>query len=385
MLPTGRDLRFALLRAFSATAPALAARSNVFTAEADWSTVASEIIEPEPRRSERMLSEADQRRLSRSLTRELQQCGEIHRDSVWRYEVGVFDDAMVLGHNGQAVETPTKTSITPVDRKMARAAVLSERRIEGIALNFVHRRDGLPNYFHLLTHRMVMQRDLIEICLERFDAPITVLVRKNGSSVESVFRREIERRFPRVRIDEVEPNERVVPDRTIQARVTKNCGFRDPYSAQSIDDLREMFFSAYGLTPTAHGERHLFVSRKDARIRNILNEDALYERLAPFGYERIRPGDLSHEEQVRTFSEAGSIIGPHGAGLSNLIFMPLNGRVLEIFGGDYVQGEYLWLSFLRGLDYDFVVINEDHAHQDFRMSDFELDAVVAKLMHPISA
>lgn len=77
----------------------------------------------------------------------------------------------------------------------------------------------------------------------------------------------------------------------------------------------------------------LFVSRRDARVRRLLNEDALEAALAPLGFVTVVPGAMTVREQVRRFSRARVIVGAHGAAFGNLMFAPAGAKVLEINSG----------------------------------------------------
>ena len=78
--------------------------------------------------------------------------------------------------------------------------------------------------------------------------------------------------------------------------------------------------------------------------------------LAPLGFEVIDPGALSPAEQVRAFAEAECIVGPHGAGLTNLAFAAPGAAVVELFARDYVN-ECFWAlaSTVEGLRYRYLV------------------------------
>ena len=76
-------------------------------------------------------------------------------------------------------------------------------------------------------------------------------------------------------------------------------------------------------------KRDIYVSRADATLRPMLNEDALTSRLEAMGFEIVVLGRLSFEEQVATFSQAHTVVGPRGAGMTNLIFAPRGCRVIE--------------------------------------------------------
>jgi hypothetical protein len=77
------------------------------------------------------------------------------------------------------------------------------------------------------------------------------------------------------------------------------------------------------------GNRRLYVSRSDARRRKVLNESELEPVLHEFGFEIARPDNLSLAEQIDLFSGCSVLMGIHGAGLTNCLFMPGGGDVVE--------------------------------------------------------
>jgi hypothetical protein len=78
-------------------------------------------------------------------------------------------------------------------------------------------------------------------------------------------------------------------------------------------------------------EKRIFISRNDARIRRVLNEDDVFDLFKPFGFKRYVLGSLSLLEQMSLFNGADIIVASHGAGLTNLIFSKPGTRVIEFF------------------------------------------------------
>jgi capsular polysaccharide biosynthesis protein/Flp pilus assembly protein TadD len=79
--------------------------------------------------------------------------------------------------------------------------------------------------------------------------------------------------------------------------------------------------------------KRLYVSRRDASLRRLVNEDELVAELRKFDFELIVPGQMTVEGQARTFAEAAIIVGPHGSGLTNMVFAPSRASVVELTAG----------------------------------------------------
>lgn len=104
---------------------------------------------------------------------------------------------------------------------------------------------------------------------------------------------------------------------------------------------------------TAGGRRRLFVSRAGAASRRIVNEAEIEPALAARGFELVDPAAMSIAEQVALFSQASAVVGPHGAGLTNLLFSAPGTEVVEIFAAPAAQGvsNYRVLASHLGLPY----------------------------------
>jgi hypothetical protein len=88
--------------------------------------------------------------------------------------------------------------------------------------------------------------------------------------------------------------------------------------------------------------RRVFVSRKDASSRRILNGDSVEQEFLSRGFEVLSLTGLPAAEQIRIFAAAGWVAGLHGAGLANILFAPSAAKVLEIIP-PFVATEAYWL------------------------------------------
>jgi hypothetical protein len=113
--------------------------------------------------------------------------------------------------------------------------------------------------------------------------------------------------------------------------------------------LRERFASR------SRAQKKLYVSRRDASTRRIVNEDDLVRELVPFGFEVVSLVKMRFSEQIHLFSDAAIILGPNGAGLTNSLFAPPGATVVELFSRNYVNGAIWALANVCGHKYGLLV------------------------------
>lgn len=103
--------------------------------------------------------------------------------------------------------------------------------------------------------------------------------------------------------------------------------------------------------PVAKPRRRLYVSRRDARFRRLINEAELLDLLVPLGFEVVLPGQMSFKEQVACFAEAEIIVAVMGAALTNMVFAPGHATIIALL--PVTMGDlFFWgLACLKGQRY----------------------------------
>jgi hypothetical protein len=141
-------------------------------------------------------------------------------------------------------------------------------------------------------------------------------------------------------------------DRLVLSTHTRYSVLQSPRAVEwlvnRIRTERPALFDADGESPS-----RIYISRSDADQRRVANESELLNHLEEECFERYVLSDLTFEEQISLFSNAEVIIGPHGAGLVNMIFAD-SPHVVEIFG-DYTNPCYYCLSTGLGYEYTSIV------------------------------
>jgi len=104
------------------------------------------------------------------------------------------------------------------------------------------------------------------------------------------------------------------------------------------------------------GER-IYVSRRDATVRRVANWDAVRRVLDAFDVQPYVLSDLSVREQIDLFARADLVVGPHGAGLTNVVYGD-DLAVVELFGSK-LMATFDRLSELMGHEYTALQCRQD--------------------------
>ena len=108
------------------------------------------------------------------------------------------------------------------------------------------------------------------------------------------------------------------------------------------------------LAPNRPRNKHnrIFISRKKAPRRRMINEDKLYKKLQGLGFQEYCLEDLPINKQIELFYDAEAIVALHGAGLANLIYSE-QAPVLELFPHNLVKPTFYFTAKSRKSDYYF--------------------------------
>jgi capsular polysaccharide biosynthesis protein len=129
---------------------------------------------------------------------------------------------------------------------------------------------------------------------------------------------------------------------------------------QILKELRSRLLN-YSRDPTIDkGDRRrdegkVYISRARQNKRRIVNEACLVRSIQPLGYQIAFTEELAFTEQVNLMQNTTTLLGAHGAGLANLIFMPAGATVVEIRReADSHNNCFFWLASALGHRYYYL-------------------------------
>ncbi|HEX3675016.1 MAG TPA: glycosyltransferase family 61 protein [Rhizomicrobium sp.] len=265
---------------------------------------------------------------------------------------------------------------TPVDHRSA--AYSATRYFSMVGPYRSHR-----HFYHFLIERLPRIRYLLEtFALGR--ERLVVLTNEKLPAFQKDVYGFIAGRHPNVSFEAVPHRERwrlkqlyVIDDfqPIPSTRVRIDPTFMMPETAAFIRDL---VLDGYGIHAKP-ATRRIYVTRNDTRKRRLINEDALLTALAPYGFEVVAPGTLSFREQAATFADAAIIMGPHGAGLTNMIFAAPGADVVEISPADKVTVAYPMLAKCSGHRYTGLIGTPGDREEHFSIDVAEVLATLQKI------
>ena len=99
----------------------------------------------------------------------------------------------------------------------------------------------------------------------------------------------------------------------------------------------------------------IYISRKFAPKRKVVNEDALIAVLKKYNYKIICFEKMSFADQIKAANKASVMVSIHGAGLTNMMFMNDNTKVLELrMENDKTNNCYFSLASALNIDYYYL-------------------------------
>jgi capsular polysaccharide biosynthesis protein len=162
-------------------------------------------------------------------------------------------------------------------------------------------------------------------------------------------------------------------------------GHQGKFTREAIDYLRATILEKLEAESSLRlGSRKIYISRRDATSRRILNEAEIEARLQALGFECLCLGNLPVLEQLRAFAEARVVVAAHGASLTNIAFGSAGALMVEIFPEDFYFDCYQELAAKVGVKASWlrtasVPIGESCLERDLTVTDQAYDHIIGIL------
>lgn len=86
--------------------------------------------------------------------------------------------------------------------------------------------------------------------------------------------------------------------------------------------------------------KNIFITRKNAKYRRLLNEDEVVAYLSSKGFEIVTLENLTVKEQMQLFADSKCVIGTQGAGMANMIYSTHGQLLITIIHEEHPDDAY---------------------------------------------
>jgi hypothetical protein len=185
------------------------------------------------------------------------------------------------------------------------------------------------------------------------------------------------------------PQEKVIrddcqADRIVFGLYNRSVDFGDAISKEAYTFSRNLFFRSDYLNLAQRSKRY-YIKRGGTNRRRVLNEDQVIQFLSQYGFEPLIMDGKNIDEQASIFAEAEAIVAPHGAALTNLLFIQPGTVVIELFPYGYVNNCFFVLASHGNANYFYLrgePIRSDRALKRlkwYQLRDLDLEIDIKKL------
>jgi capsular polysaccharide biosynthesis protein len=196
---------------------------------------------------------------------------------------------------------------------------------DGRGLLLVHNQWTGSNYYHWMIDslpRLLLVQTLCPGCRVLMPAPVADFVRTSAALLGFTDLVLLQKG------ETLREADLIIPEHTTPP------GYQHP---AVLRELRKQLVGAvYKDARMPKPYRKVYISRRSQRVRRLVNEDEIMALLKHHAYEVWEFEGMSLVEQVKLMSETKTLMSLHGAGLTNMLFLPAGAQVAELLNADKI-------------------------------------------------
>ncbi len=146
----------------------------------------------------------------------------------------------------------------------------------------------------------------------------------------------------------------------------------------AFNKLRNVLTTNIKKTNFDFGEK-IYISRQNQVLRFVENEEELIKVLEKYGFKKVIIDEFSYDEQIAISTKTKYLISPHGAGLTNILFMKENSYLLEMAtkpSDNKLLTDYYKLSSILNINY---LYQECQIGENSKVKDFHHGSLIVDL------
>lgn len=181
----------------------------------------------------------------------------------------------------------------------------------------------------------------------------------------------------------VEKNHKILANRLL---VIPELAPSGNYRPELMQNMRNRFKKFYNIIPN---QKRIFITRSKALKRRIINEDKLLQILKKFNFDVLVFEDMSFDEQYKCIAESNLLVSLHGAGLTHMLWLKKNSKVLEIREKkDSHNNCFYSLSSALKLKYYYLLADKTNVKStqltDFMVDPLQFEELIIQMIEEIN-
>ncbi len=118
---------------------------------------------------------------------------------------------------------------------------------------------------------------------------------------------------------------------------------------EQVFQIREFLFSKFDIS-TSKKERHIYISRSDAKYKKLINEEAVVNVIEKYNFETVTMSDRSLKSQIKLMQETKCLMSITGASMANLLFLPEGATLIDLTNNMYLTDRKYKFHFKKIMD-----------------------------------
>jgi capsular polysaccharide biosynthesis protein len=159
----------------------------------------------------------------------------------------------------------------------------------------------------------------------------------------------------------------------LMAISSRTIDFGDPITKEAYLFSRNLFLKSPSFDSKNKGNR-FYVQRGNTKRRKVINEPQVISLLRKYGFEPIEMDNKTVQQQAELFSQAEAIVAPHGAALTNLLFVQAGVKVIELIPYGYTNNCFYAMASHGAAEYFYLQGEKaNQGNSDIRCLDLYID------------
>jgi len=294
-----------------------------------------------------------------------------------------IENVFIVGKAGLSIDEKSKKIILLDEKKNPpnfTKPVLAKNKIvideDFFVINAMGIYKGHRHYFHFFFDYFIP----LFFYLNNFykDKKIKIIIRQDLSEFQRKSFEFLQKDFPNIEFISAKNNDKIYCKKMIYISFP-HLDFYDVAKNLKIKKLmisfQKFFYEHFGIRENST-QKNIYISRYDAKIRQIKNEEEFLGKLQKFNFEKYQLAKLSFKEQIELFSRAGIIVGAHGAGFTNLIFARKNTVLIEIFPSSFYDEGFVLLAKMMEIKRYEIIENNGDKLDNFTLSEENMNKIL---------